>query len=373
MSSYLSLAGAPTATWLTAVLRQAGHLASGTVERVTARASGAFNSRTSFLQVAYSEAESTLPTSFVLKQNGTDAWSQAAGAVEVRFYQTVAALADHPRLTVPCYAAAHDASSGESYLLLADLSATHAPPVTRAAQIARQDGVPAKMVIGAVVDTLAQLHAYWWQHPLLHEDTFVVGHWSRDEHHFARYLDRRRRAWERLHAQEQQWFPAELRQLYEQILSRLHGYWEAYLWPRFQLNQQLTLVHGDAYFANFLTPKSGGAGHTYLLDWQSPTFDLGAYDLVNLCATFWDSQQRNQLDREMSMLQRYHHGLLRHGTTHYSWDQLLTDYRSGLIFWLLMPVQDGADGAPRGYWWPKMQCLLAAFQEWECAELLGIA
>ncbi|MEZ4617979.1 MAG: hypothetical protein R2867_21055 [Caldilineaceae bacterium] len=74
----------------------------------------------------------------------------------------------------------------------------------------------------------------------------------------------------------------------------------------------------------------------------------------------------------MSILQRYHQGLQRHGVTNYSWTQLLADYRSGLIFWVLMPVQDGADGAAKSYWWPKMQCLLAAFEEWECAEILGL-
>jgi hypothetical protein len=35
-----------------------------------------------------------------------------------------------------------------------------------------------------------------------------------------------------------------------------------------------------------------------------------------------------------------------------------------------MPIQDGGDGAPHSYWWPKMQCLLAAFDDWGCAELL---
>ena len=40
-------------------------------------------------------------------------------------------------------------------------------------------------------------------------------------------------------------------------------------------------------------------------------------------------------------------------------------------FWLLMPLQDRFGGAGKDYWWPKMQCLVAAFREWQCAELLG--
>ncbi|MCB0105236.1 MAG: phosphotransferase [Caldilineaceae bacterium] len=364
----------PTAAWLTDVLYASGHLVHGQVVSVDTHIGDAFNSRIRFLQVRYSvDAAPVLPTRFVLKQNEVAEWAKIAGAEEVKFYQLIATLPDHPPITVPCYAAAYDEARGDSYLLLADLSTTHVVPVPRDSQLLlSEEGVPSKMVIGAVVDTLAQLHAYWWQHPLITENIFPVGYWSRDAERFALYLARRRRSWERLYGQAQDWFPAELRTFYEQLFDQLEGHWETHLRPRFAINKNLTLLHGDAYFANFLTPKVGATGRTYLLDWQSPGFDLGAYDLVNLCATFWTSQQRNKLDREMSILQRYHHGLLRHGVTGYSWEQLLMDYRSGLIFWVLMPVQDGGDGAAKDYWWPKMHCLVAAFEEWECMEMLGI-
>lgn len=368
--NYIAVPDTPTNAWLTTVLQDAGHLPTGRVIDVEQQMSDAFNSQTSFLRVHYSEdAPPTLPTRFVLKQNGPDAWSRTAGVEEVNFYRLLATLPDHPAVIIPCYAAAYDEASRDSYVLLQDLSATHAPPVTRDQQIGLEEGVPSKLVIGDVVDTLAQLHAYWWQHPLLTTNTFPVGYWSRNADRFAQYVARRQHSWERLYTQEQDWFPADLRQIYTQLFDLLHQRWERYLLPRFQTTRHITLVHGDAYFANFLSPQQGATGRTYLLDWQSPTFDLGSYDLVNLCATFWTSEQRNKLDREMSILQRYHHGLLRHGVTGYSWEQLLTDYRSGLVFWVLMPVQDGADGAPKSYWWPKMQCLVAAFQEWECMDM----
>ena len=41
-----------------------------------------------------------------------------------------------------------------------------------------------------------------------------------------------------------------------------------------------------------------------------------------------------------------------------------------LIYWLLVPVQDRYGGAGKAYWWPKMQCLVAAFQDWQCEALL---
>lgn len=359
-----------TPAWLTTTLQQADRLRHGAVSAVTQRATDAFNSNTCFLEVTYTaESPPTLPTHFVLKQNGVAEWSKTAGADEVAFYQRIAILLDHPAIIPPCYAAAYDAESGNSFLLLQDLSPTHRPPVTRGQQI-DLDGVPPKMESGAVTDTLAQLHAYWWEHPLVSEEAFPVGYWSRNAERFAQYLARRRQSWARLHAQEALWFPAELVTFYTTLLDGLEAHWVTHLAPRFAHQQQLTLVHGDAYFANFLVPTDLTAGHTYLLDWQSPSFDLGTYDLVNLIATFWTPQQRHHLDREMSILQRYHQGLQRYGVHNYSWEQLLTDYRSALIFWVLIPIQDGADGAPKSYWWPKMECLVAAFEEWECVGLL---
>jgi hypothetical protein len=69
------------------------------------------------------------------------------------------------------------------------------------------------------------------------------------------------------------------------------------------------------------------------------------------------------------MLRRYHATLAAGGVRDYTWDDLSRDYRSGLIFWLLMPLQDRLDGAALAYWWPKLQCTAAAFREWHCAEL----
>jgi hypothetical protein len=84
-------------------------------------------------------------------------------------------------------------------------------------------------------------------------------------------------------------------------------------------------------------------------------------------ATFWNRQQRHDGDREAEVLRRYHRRLVAGGVTGYTFDNLLNDYRHGLIFWVLVPVQDAADGSPRDCWWPKMQCLLDAFLDHGCA------
>lgn len=93
-------------------------------------------------------------------------------------------------------------------------------------------------------------------------------------------------------------------------------------------------------------------------------------DLVNLCATFWTADQRHEGGRELQTLRRYHDGLRAGGVTAYTWGDLVADYRHALNFWVLMPIQDRAGASSRDYWWPKMQCLASAYQDWDCDSLL---
>jgi hypothetical protein len=363
----------PTPAWLSEVLRQAGILRQGAVTQIEQQTSAAFNSQVAFLRLYYSaDAEPDLPARVVWKRNIAEDWAREAGAEEVKFYRLVAGLPDHPPITPPCYAADYDEASGDSYLLLHDLSITHEPPLPWDQRDKLVDNTPTPENSWRVVDMLARFHAYWWQHPLLTGAHFTVGYWTRNAERFALYLERRQRSWDDLVTAEGARLPVEIRELYEWVMPRLHYHWEHYLAPRFRDPQHLTVVHGDSYFSNFLCPRPGQVGNTYLLDWQSPTVDLASYDLVNLIAPFWTRAQRQHEDREQQLLRRYYTTLCAHGVIGYTWEDLLTDYRSGLIFWLLMPVQDRFGGASREYWWPKLQCLVAAFQDWECADLLRL-
>ncbi len=129
-------------------------------------------------------------------------------------------------------------------------------------------------------------------------------------------------------------------------------------------------MHGDTYFANFLVPDEPAHGTAVLLDRQCPTGNIGAFDLVNLCATFWTREQREDGDREAEILHRYFDALVAGGVTDYTWDQLCQDYRAGIIYWILVPLQDAHDGAAPSYWLAKLECLAQAFDDWNCATLL---
>lgn len=373
MTQYHPVPEPITPEWLTAVLAEAGALTRGEVLAVSARPTSAFNSHTSHLQLTYSaDCVPGLAPQLVLKRNIPEPWGVEAGAAEVAFYRLIASMPAPAPAIVPCYAASYDPASGESYLLLHDLSGTHAPPITRDQQVSIVQGVPADDAIERVADALARHHAFWWGHPALGGGSFELGYWSRDADRFGLYVERRSRSWRSLLEGEAGWFPADVRALYEHAFAHLRGHWQRALEPRFRTKANLTLVHGDAYFANFLCPREA-QGSTYLLDWQSPTVDINGYDLANLCAAFWSPEQRREGEREQKLLRRYLRVLQTEGVRGYGWDDLVGDYQAGLIFWLLVPLQDRYDGAPKDYWWPKMQCLAAAFRDWGCVELLGSA
>jgi thiamine kinase-like enzyme len=291
-----------------------------------------------------------------------------AGAREVAFYQLVVRQPVWLPMIVPCYAATYDTGSGKSVILLEDVSASHAIALPRDQQMDTRVNIPPEAVISQVADALARFHAYWWEHPHLGRDpaaqAWRAGETARDQH-----VQRLADAWARLTAREATWLPSSVLRLYDQALAHLPRVWNTYISPRFRTGTNLTLTHGDAYYANFLCPCDATAGPTYLIDWQCPWEDLSTIDLVPLCAAFWTSAQRHEGCREERLLEHYFQTLQQAGVRRYTWEDFITDYRLALIDWLFMPVQDYIDGAGRDYWWPKLQCLSAAYQDWQCAEL----
>src|SRR5262249_22695089 len=144
-------AGVIDPAWLTSLLRDSGALPEGSVESVAARESDAFNSATVFARVTYRGADPSLPTRLVIKRPSPAQWSRDAAVVEANFYRHLATFASHPPVVPACLAATDDC------LVLADLSATHTAPVTRAQSIALA-GVPTMDALDSAVDTLAALH-----------------------------------------------------------------------------------------------------------------------------------------------------------------------------------------------------------------------
>ncbi|MEJ2758151.1 MAG: phosphotransferase [Anaerolineales bacterium] len=357
-----------TIEWLTAVLYRRGLLPVGEIEHIHFRPNEAFNSTVLHLEVVYSsDTPSTAPRAILVKLN-----RHHNGELEDHFYQHIQGLPNHQLPVVNCYEAAYDPDTGFSHCLLEDVSATHRPPISRHQLIGLQ-GIPSSPHMESIVDALAQFHAYWWESPQLgsSEGIFAVRPWYRDQAYFQQHFARRKNEWTQFSAQVGTELPTELTALYEQVLSHFPHLWARYLGPRITDLQAITVTHGDCYLTQFLCPKEGIQGQTYLVDFDSASANFGAYDLAYLIPTFWTREQRTQNTREQNLLRRYHQGLLAHGVVGYPWETLLDDYRLMISMMIFDPVWDQTNGSSKAYWQPKMQCLTDAYIDLNCAALLA--
>ncbi len=81
---------------------------------------------------------------------------------------------------------------------------------------------------------------------------------------------------------------------------------------------------------------------------------------------FWTREQRQTGDRERKALRLYHATLCESGVCEYSWENLISDYRLMIALTVFHPVWDETYQRPnRRYWWPKMQCLTDAYEDWK--------
>ena len=129
----------------------------------------------------------------------------------------------------------------------------------------------------------------------------------------------------------------------------------------------LTLVHGDANSMNLVVPRDTEKGQALILDWATYAQSFGPDDVATYLAPFWYPRLRRQL--EIPALQAYHRGLLEGGVQDYTWDSCWDDYRLGIVSRMLYRLRQPPLADHIGLW--ILENTLAAFEELDCAELLG--
>ena len=137
--------------------------------------------------------------------------------------------------------------------------------------------------------------------------------------------------------------------------------------------KNLTYIHGDAHARNFLLPRDPNNGRAYLIDRQPFDWSLqcwaGVSDLAYLMVHWWYPERRRLLERPL--LERYHRRLQEHGIKDYDWDDLWYDYRLSAIFSLLVVAAWGGETELAFNWYPQLEKATAAYEDLECAEILG--
>jgi hypothetical protein len=367
-----------TSEWLTRILRAAGALAAGHVIAVSSRPNNAFNSAIAHLELTLSgDAPASAPRRLLLKQN-----QNHDGALEVSFYRMIAEVVADVPIFARCFGAEHDVATGDSYCLLEDLSETHVTPMTRS-EVLDGQAVPTDIQLAGIVDATARFHAHFWEHPRLRkaadepedgrpwwlQDVAKVRPWFRDDAYHQQHAERREKEWRAFIGVVGDWFPTDLRELYERALADLPTLWERYLARRIANLRHVTMSNGDSYFAQYLCPRDPEINTTRIVDFQDASANLGTYDLVYLFATFWTPEQRRENDREERLFRYYLDRLRHYGVRDYTWDDLQTDYRLMIAYMIFDPVWNQTSGSSKAYWWPKLQCLVGAYRDWECDRL----
>ena len=355
MLQVISNAEEITPRWLTETLRRNGFLDRGNVTGVSVKWSRTLPvSIVSGLEVGYSEdAPSDAPASLFLKISNP-AFAPAAAREtppeELVFYNSVAQLMPDPPLP-RLFDAAFSRADGRSHLLLEDLSETHHhPPVPLPPSLAECE---------RAVDCLAQVHAYWWEHPQLGEG---VGSLLSEEtvEEIARATASR---FEGLADFLGERLSDDRRKIFEKVIATFPR-----PWMRLTDAKGLTVTHGDAHTWNFLFPRDPVGGRVYLIDWQLWHVHIGPRDLAYMMTLFWYPEHRARM--EQMLLRRYHQGLLAGGVEHYGWDACWKDYRWSAIRNIFSPSLHWSRGRAESLWWPQLEKALLAFEDLHCIELV---
>jgi hypothetical protein len=354
-----------TPEWLTALLSKEGVLGLAEVSSVSIEPrDDVWNSKAFQLRLSYTGDSSGAPARLFLKLKG-DHW----GKEEAQFYGYVRSNGTKLPAHVPCFSAEYDEATGDSLVLLADLSDTHFTPFT-IAQFRALEVVPEQVYLHQVVDCLAEFHTYWWEHPLLGIGFAAVDPTFASRDGLTAKLEKRGEDLAAFMASVGTSLPAGQVRLLEEAHSHLPAIWDRYLADRIPSRRALTLINGDCYFIQFLCPRRPEGDRSYMIDLDSINAFLPAFDLMYLFTTFWTREQRLEGGREMAALKRYHERLQEGGVSNYSFDQLLLDYRVSIACNVLHAVWDQQHGASQAYWRPKLSCSVAAFEDWDCMELL---
>lgn len=345
-----------TPEWLTSVLHKNGILTRGCAIKVENKLTKTLAlSIVSRLEVSYSmDADPPAPSRLFLKISRPDSShvvSSEFNSKEVEFYRTIAGEMDDPPF-IRCYDAAYSQEHDRSHLLMDDLSETHFQTESPLP--------PSKPYCELAVECMAQLHAFWWEHPRLgkgigklfdeSELSVFVAEVEKNILAFIEFLGDR--------------LSAERRKIYDRLLAAKYK-----IWGRLTDATALTVTHGDAHWWNLLYPHDTVKHRVCLFDWQLWHIDVGARDLAFMVALGGYSKRRAELEQQL--IQRYYDSLIAHGVGNYTWDDCWDDYRWSAIRNLNVPIVQWSQGRSEGLWWGNLERAMLAYEDLGCSELLG--
>ncbi len=312
--------------WITEILRKKGYLQEGSVTSILRKGfQKGSNTNIYFLELEFSnDAKGKLPSvELVVKKLRPD--FQYKNEIkphlkkEVQFYNTIADKMEE--LPIPtCYYAYLSDEPIDNLIILNNLLKTYS-----LTQLNFERHFLTHMdKIKKAIDTLAAIHAFWWEHPKLEEITgtpqinkkLVIASFKAIEEYLPQFLElsSNRISRERI-----------------ELYSKCYSLYPEVLWNRFSKKKNLTLTHGDAHPWQFYYPKNidSKQSKAYLSDWSCWGLSVGNYDLAYMIGMFSKPEEHRKIKREL--IEHYHNALINYGIKNYSYDDCFYDYRMGLI------------------------------------------
>jgi hypothetical protein len=346
-----------TPIWLTACLRESGHLPQGYVTKITKQEPlKAWSGTLTPIIITYQD-NSPAPERLIFKQ-WHSAWAHAA-AHELYFYATIAP--QMPELRVPHLYYEHHTSTS-AYVLYEDFSVHHRVP--------QLDHAPPLDKVKQIVDMMAVLHARWWDNPQLQHEQLThlqSGPLCMSHLPTADVLQEYNRLIKYHARQLITAFSDNLADSWRSAFEWAVEHWYDFAAKRVAKNQHLTLIHGDIHWHNLAFHTSNS--EILVFDWETYKRGLGTFDVAYfLHDTYWREARQQH---EKPLLQQYHNTLIQLGVRNYSWDDLVTDYRLSLVVLLFVHMQWRGLGFDHAT--AFIQDAVDGFELWECRSKLGAA
>lgn len=296
------------------------------------------------------DAGPAAPKSLFLKMSGPKVVTGGLdNEKEVAFYQHIAGEMPDPPF-IECYDAKF--SDGLYHLILSDLSDTHFQPESPQAPNETQS-------LDAVA-ALAELHAFWWEHPGLGNEIGTLF----DQEWLTRFLDDIETSVTAFIAFMGDRLSPDRRRTYERLIAARRE-----IWGRLTDPHGLTVTHGDAHWWNFLYPHDVERDRVRIFDWQLWHIDVGARDLAFLIALGGFAERRPAL--EHPLVEHYYQTLISHGVNGYAFTDLWEDYRWAAVRNLNIPVIFWLQGRPEALWSQMLERAFLSFDDLKCTELAG--
>ena len=314
-----------TPSWLTGALQSTGNLngasVTGYADEAIAEGKG-FMSQLFRLRLDCDSDAPDLPPTVIVKLPTTDPLLRTVfdglrqNRREVRFYEKT--LTGGHLQTPRCYYGATDPATGDSVLLLEDVSAARQGDSVAGCSMAE-----AQHCIGQ----LARFQASWWDDPRLDRLDWMP---SRDEETRA-YQEIYTGAWESFVEKAGDGMPQRLRLLGGRLGREVPKIKAGLAKP------PRTIVHGDYRLDNFFFPATAGTEPPVVFDWEFCVRGRGAYDVAAFISDTLPPHQRR--DEELGLLRMYHSVLVDNGVSGYPFEECLSDYRLSMlevfVFWII--------------------------------------